>query len=243
MKKLIMLVLMSGLLAFNLTASGLDSGKEIKEFNNQITKAYADYRMALFQTSKKDSKASLKFAQQFSQKWQIIRDQYQDNPPAVYALDPLWKSTVASISRISLEGVNEVKQNELEKAHETLEAIRDLLGDLRKRNNTITFSDHVNKYHEQMEAVLSLKLSDSISSDQLKQLREYLAVLDYLMAELKDSAPKSYLSNSEFNKLLKGNFSALANLRKAIDNESNGVIKKAISLLKPAYAKLFVKFG
>ena len=243
MKKLFLLLILSGLLVFNTQASDNNSGRFIKEFNQQLGSAYSDYRMVLFQTNKKVQNASLKFGNQFFKKWQQIREKYEDAPPAVYALDPTWKLTIKKIKKIAQQGIQEIKQNELAEAHETLEAIRDLLGDLRKRNGAVIFSDHVNKYHEHMEAVLDTKLSGSISSSQLNALREKLAVLDFLMDELKHNAPVEYQSNAEFNKLLNGNFKVLEGLRTAIESGSVTEITKALKAVKPPYAKLFIKFG
>lgn len=215
-----------------------------QQFQQDVNNAYANYRMALFQTNKNNQTKSLESALSFQQQWLAITEKYGDAPPEVYAADPQWRPTLVNIGDITALGIREILADKLSAAHETLEAIRDELGALRQRNQVSTFSDHVNDYHEAMESLLHLELKPyDIDDKALLFIREQLAVLDYLAEKMKENAPAEYLKKDKFNKALKGVFNSLKKLRQAVDEKNTDKIVKAIKELKPAYAKVFVKFG
>jgi len=107
-----------------------------------------------------------------------------------------------------------------------------------------TFSDHVNNYHAAMESLLHLELKPyDIDDKGLLIIREELAVLEYLAEKMKENAPAEYMKKEEFNQALQGVFGSLQNLRQSVNEKNSDQIVKAIKRLKPAYAKVFVKFG
>jgi hypothetical protein len=148
------------------------------------------------------------------------------------------------IGDITALSIREILSEKLSAAHDTLEAIRDELGELRQRNQVSTFSDHVNNYHEAMESLLHLELKPyDIDDKGLLIIREELAVLDYLADKMKENAPAEYLKKEKFDQTMKGIFGSLKKLRQAVDEKNPDKIVKAIKELKPAYAKVFVRFG
>jgi hypothetical protein len=95
-----------------------------------------------------------------------------------------------------------------------------------------------------MESLLFLGLKPyDIDDKGLLLIREELAVLDYLADKMKENAPAEYLKKEKFNKAMQGVFGSLKNLRQAINAKNPDKVVKAIKGLKPAYAKVFVKFG
>ena len=214
------------------------------QFNSDVEKAYAAYRQALFQTNKKDAEKSGKANGKFIQQWQQIVQSYAANPPEVFSSDTKWESTLAAIEEIALESASQIRQGQLAEAHETLEAIRDELTDLRKRNSVIVFSDHINNYHEVMEGVLEEGYTpDKIDSQAMAQLHGQFAILQYLAAAIKKNAPIKYRENEQYQQLEAGLFGSLEDLNNALESKDPAAISKAINMLKPAYAKLFVNFG
>lgn len=237
---LLVLAFSIGFLSFNLSATE----NTFQQFYEQQNAAYASYRSALFQTNKKDQPASLKGINNFSKQWDNIVVQFASNPPEIFADDPDWHSTLTKISGIAAQGKKEIEAGELSEAHETLEAIRDQLSSLRSRNKLIFFSDHVNNYHEFMEHLLLAGYSkENIDENAKNSIREQLAVLEYLSEKIVHQAPENHKSDKVYIKLQAGLITSLKNLRKALDNNNAEGISKAISGLKPAYAKLFAKFG
>ena len=242
MKKLSFVLILLSVFATNLFAS--NDIASIRVFNQELNKVYADYRVALFQTNKKNQENSVKATTRFYNNWYSLYAKYGDQAPEVYRADPNWKPTLQKINQLATQGLQEVKNRKLADAHETLELIRDELAALRQRNNIIVFSDHVNRYHEQMEKVITKKYTTGSFDEMLLiELRERLAILDYLADDMKQNAPAEYNNNPEFKKLLGKNIMVLKSFRTALDSKEPATIMKAIKELKPAYAKLFVKFG
>ena len=52
------------------------------------------------------------------------------------------------------KAAEEIAARQLPQAHETLEAVRDLLAEQRRRSGVVVFSDHMNAYHLEMERAL-----------------------------------------------------------------------------------------
>ena len=241
MKKIIVLVTY-----FVVAISSISFAAEnsFQQFNSDVEKAYAAYRKALFQTNKKDAEKSGKANKMFTQQWKQIKQAYATNPPEVFSSDPKWESTLINIEEIALKSADQIIEGHLVEAHETLEAIRDELTDLRKRNSVIVFSDHINNYHEVMEALLEGGYSpNKIDADAIDHIKGQFAVLEYLASALKENAPTKYRENQQYQKLEAGLFSSLEALGMALDSKDPALISKAINMLKPAYAKMFVNFG
>lgn len=237
-----LLVLASSIALLSFNASATENA--FQTFYEQQNVAYGSYRAALFQTNKNDQQASLKGINSFSKQWDHIVAQFASNPPEIFSGDADWSSTLAKVSAIASQGKKEIEAGKLSEAHETLEAIRDELSSLRSRNKLIFFSDHVNNYHESMEHLLSAGYSkENIDENAKNSIREQLAVLEYLTDKIVLQAPENYKSDKSYIKLQEGLITSLNNLRKALDNNNSEGIGKAMRGLKPAYAKLFVKFG
>lgn len=214
------------------------------QFNSDVEKAYAAYRKALFQTNKKDVEKSDKANEIFIQQWKLIKQTYANKPPEVFSSDLKWESTLSNIEEIAQKSDAEIKEGHLAEAHETLEAIRDELSDLRKRNSVIVFSDHINSYHAVMEKLLEAGYSpDKIDAETIDQIRGQTAVLEYLATAIKENAPPRYRENQQYQMLETGLTSSLEDLNKGLESKDPKTISKAINMLKPAYAKLFVNFG
>lgn len=241
MKKYI--VLLTCLAAVIYSTSGAAENSFL-QFNADVEKAYAAYRTALFQTNKKDAEKSAKANDNFIEQWKQIKQSYARRPPEVFSSDPKWESTLASIEEIARQSAVQITAGDLAEAHETLEAIRDELADLRKRNSVIVFSDHINNYHEVMEGLLHEGYSaDKIGPQAIAELHGQTAVLLYLAAAIKENAPARYRENQQYQKLEDGLFGSLEDVRKALESKDPAAISKAVTMLKPAYAKLFVNFG
>lgn len=214
------------------------------QFNSDVEKSYSAYRQALFQTNKKDVEKSAKANEIFIQQWQQIKQAYGNNPPEVFSGDPKWESTLSNIEEIALKSAGQIQKGSLAEAHEILEAIRDELTDLRKRNSVIIFSDHINNYHKVMEGLLVGGYTpDKINENAVDEIQGQLAVLRYLANAIKENAPAKYREDQKYQKLEKGLFGSLEALGKAVESGDPATISKSVKMLKPAYAKLFANFG
>lgn len=214
------------------------------QFSADVEKAYAAYRTALFQTNKQDAEKSAAANEMFIQQWQKISQTYGNEPPEVFRGDLKWESTFATIAEIAQQSGELIREGNLAEAHEMLEAVRDELSDLRKRNSVIVFSDHINNYHEAMEGLLVAGYTpDKIDEKAVDDIQGQTAVLIYLAEAIKENTPDKYRENQQYQQLEKGLFGSLEELKTALESKDPKAISKAINMLKPAYAKLFVNFG
>ena len=84
MKKIVFFIVVFVFLPSVLWASNSE-GKtsSFQQFQQEVNQAYASYRMALFQTNKKNQARSLESAVNFQQQLVAITDKYIEAPPEV----------------------------------------------------------------------------------------------------------------------------------------------------------------
>jgi hypothetical protein len=231
------------LIGFLFSANQLFAGS-LGDFHAKLNDAYGQYRKALVLTNKKKQQESMKALKGFDSAMNALSDEYLSSPPAPYNESPLWKGVLSEISEINAKAMKELEANKIHESHVTLEKTRALLSSLRKSVGIRTFSDWVNDYHHAMELLVrkkygTKKLDDSV----IMEIREKLAVMSYLMHEVKAYAPESYSKNSKFQTILKGNLTLMDMLQDALVKKDEAKIKSLLKKVKPAYAKLFINFG
>lgn len=212
----------------------------VADFERTLATAYAPYRAALFQTNQKDKAATEKSLDAFATAWGNLARTYRTAPPPQYVDDPAWTETIATIDKIISTAKDETAKGDLAKAHDVLEAIRDRLGELRARNGVITYSDRVDAYHHQMEVILAAKYG---GADGAGLLREDAAVLQHLSALLEQYAPAALKGDGAFKESLGAVTASAKALQVAARTGDRSEIEKALKALKPAYARMFVRFG
>lgn len=119
-----------------------------------LQQAYVPYRAALFRTNSKSQPESEQALVAARRALAAVVAQWGAKPSAPYDRDPGFAATLKQVDEVYLRAQAQIGKAELTEAHETLEAARDLLADLRRRNGVVTYSDHMNAYHEVMEQVL-----------------------------------------------------------------------------------------
>lgn len=130
------------------TASAADPVTEAMQ------KAYAPYRVALYKTgnnAKDDARQAVARAQQG---WRQIATQFGAQPPAPYDRDPTLVSSLAEVGQVYAKAAAEIDQDQLSAAHNSLERAREVMADMRRRNQIIICSDHMNAQHTQMEVMM-----------------------------------------------------------------------------------------
>lgn len=214
----------------------------IAEFEAAFADVYAQYRIALFRTNQKDKAGSEAAIAAFNVGWQGLAGRWGQTPPAHYAEDPAWRDSLAAVTRVAEKAQGEAAGGDLPAAHETLEQIRDLVAELRERNNRVTFSDRMNAYHEKMEQVLG-KAVRPLDTAAVAELREDAAVLSYLAAALRRYSRSSTKSDLTFDEQLKAVETSVGALAEAARKGDVVATKAALQKLKPAYGALFLKYG
>ncbi len=208
-----------------------------------MQQAYGPYRAALFKTNSGSVAESQQAVTQAQTSWAQIVKQFGSKPAAPYDRDTRFAASLSEVAAVYAKAADEISRNQLAAAHETLERARDVMAEMRQRNNIVVFSDHMNAYHAQMEHVLveGAKLFDQPKG--LLQLTAQVGVLEYLAAQLGTQAPASLASDPEFVAALKVVQQSVAELKAALLAQDPVAVKAAIGKIKGPYSKMFLKFG
>lgn len=208
-----------------------------------MTRAYAPYRVALFRTNSKAQDESRQAIEQAQKAWSELIAQFGQKPPAPYDRDTAFAASLSKVSAVYAKAATEIANNQLAPAHETLEEARDLMADLRRRNNVIVFSDHMNAYHEEMEHLLNDGEKLLAKSGGMVELTAKAGTLAYLAGKLTREAPADLTQNDEFKTAAKAVEKSVADLMAALIRQDAAAVKEAIGKVKGPYSRMFLKFG
>ncbi|MDO8449222.1 MAG: hypothetical protein Q7T10_10510 [Rhodoferax sp.] len=208
-----------------------------------MQEAYAPYRVALFKTNGKSQAEAQQAATQAQRAWNQLMEQFGAKPPAPYDRDPAFAKSLTEVARIYTKASDEIGANQLTAAHETLEKARDIMADMRRRNQVIVYSDHMNAYHAEMERLL-IDGSQALSQPNgMLQVTAMVGALNYLATKLSTEAPASLRQDEEFRSLLKAVNKSVSDLQTALFAQDPVAVKDAMRKIKSPYSKLFLNFG
>ena len=205
--------------------------------------ANGPYRMALFKTNGKSQPEALQALIQAQQAWDKLSTQFGSKPAAPYDHDAAFAASVAEVAKVYTKALAEVNANQLTDAHNTLEHAREVMADMRQRNNVVVFSDHMNAYHAQMEVIMVDGHTTLAQPKGLLTMTAQTGALSYLAKRLTTQAPASLSQNPEFTGLVNAVNQSVSALESAVMNQDMAAAKEAIGKLKGPYSKLFAKFG
>jgi hypothetical protein len=225
-------------------AASISTGVQAADaLTDAMQAAYVPYRTALFRTSGKSQPEAQQAMTQTQQAWKAIVEQFGSRAPAPYDRDKTFADSLAKVAAVYDKAALQVRDNQLTAAHETLEAARDLMADLRRRNQVQVFSDHMNAYHAQMEHVLIDGPKLLAEAQGPARLLAWVGALDYLSQRLQAEAPAELTQNPEFVQGAKDVAASVAAMQAALVNADAAAARDAMAKLKQPYSKLFLKFG
>jgi hypothetical protein len=230
-------------LALAALLSAAASAQAADPVTDAMQAANAPYRMALFKTNGKSQPEAQQALAQAQQAWDKLGAQFGAKPAAPYDRDPAFAASVAEVAKVYTKAMAEINANQLADAHNTLEHARDVMADMRQRNNVVVFSDHMNEYHSQMELIVVDGNATLAQPKGLLTLTAQAGTLSYLAKRLSTQAPASLAQNPEFSALLAAVNQSVASLETALLNQDTAAAKDAIGKLKGPYSRLFAKFG
>lgn len=212
-------------------------------FTDAVAMAYAPYRSALFRTNSKAQVESQQAIAQARAAWDGIRQRFGNQAPAPYDRDPQFAYTLQAVDVVYRKAADEIAAQQLPQAHETLEAVRDLLADQRRRNGVVVFSDHVNAYHTAMEHTLESGPGLLAQPDGALHLMAQVGVLQHLAQQLRRQAPAELSQQPAFTELLDALDSSVNGLHAATLRQDASAMRAALGQLKAPFSRLFLRFG
>lgn len=208
-----------------------------------IQQAYAPYRAALFHTNAKQQVDSEKALTLARQQWSELISRFAGNPPAPYDRDSVFATSMAQVNGIYEKAEREARASNFAQAHETLEQVREIIAELRRRNQVTSFSDQMNAYHAEMEHMLTDGPRKLVDPDGMLQLLGQVGVLEYLARRLFTEAPTSLANEGDFVTLAKAVEKSVAELKSALLAQDGKLAKEAMSKLKGPYGRMFLRYG
>ena len=208
-----------------------------------LQKAYVPYRAALFKTNAGQAGESADALKQAQQAWAQVTQLLKSQSTVPYANDALLARTLTGVEEHYAKAAQQVAAGQLPQAHDTLEGVRDLLSELRRQNQVIVYSDHMNAYHEAMENALTIDTATLDRPEARMAAMAHAGVLAYLADQLQAKAPASLLAQAEFQQLLAAVRKSVAQWKAALLQQDAAAARAAQTQLKGPYSKLFLHFG
>lgn len=210
----------------------------VGDFETRMRAAYAPYRAALFATNAAKPDEAGRAVATFRNAWAALG---AGAVPPQYADDARYTDTLKAVAAIADKAATEIGAGQLGPAHETLEAIRDEIGNLHDRNGIVGFSDRMNAYHARMELLLGD--SAKIDAAALTKVAGDVAVLAFLAEDIVRHPPTEAASDPSFTALTSDLMKSLDAVTSALAKADAAAVKAALAGLKAPYSKLFLKFG
>jgi len=180
--------------------------------------------------------------------WKVFQERHYGSN----GTDTSWQSDFNKVGcRIDVANTF-LEQKDAQSAHETLEGVRFILLDLRRRHQVDYYLDYLTKYHEAMEGLLAVvqgKTSETLTVSDLSTLRWRLSEAErqwaVVQAQPFDAALYGFDGQRQerMRQYMQEETEALGHLRAAVESESGEGIVLAAQAIKPPFAKLFVLFG
>ncbi|MCW9032768.1 MAG: hypothetical protein OQJ97_01015 [Rhodospirillales bacterium] len=240
MKKILWVFLgFSLLLSTNLRAA------EVHDFHRSLADAYTHYRAATFYLRTGNPAVASFELMDLQTKWQALNKRFKQNPPAIYSRDGTWGPSMQEIELRIDQGVKATENGDLEAAKKKLVPIRQLLSDLRRRNNVSTFSDIVDKANHSFDSLFYYRHNepDLNKPEQVEDVQRRLSLAAYWYQQCLELAPKKAKNDLLFDRLISTSLESYSKAWVALREKDT---RRFINILREISASnrmLYLKFG
>lgn len=206
------------------------------------------YIPALALTKQEQAKPSRAAFRKLAERWKQIQPALAET----LAGDEKWMGELAAIDEIMQVSGRQIQAGQFAEAHETLEAVRDLMMEARRRQGVMYPLDSLSDFHSTMEDIVKpamLWTPAKLSSEDLAGLRELVAVADekWRVAENTkfnlDDFQIDQAKAQQLRPLIAQVRRAISELEDALEAGDKQAIIQAARGLKPPFAKTYMFFG
>lgn len=219
---------------------------ELGAFHAAVADAWAHYRQVSFYVGRAGNTdvAALEL-EDFITKWAALEAKYRDNPPDAFADDKAWTSVLADVGARARDGLDRLDAGDIEGARSLLMPIRDMMGELRRRNGVATYSDRIDELSAEMGVLARYRreIRDLDDPEAAGMVARQAAVVDYLFEKCAAEAPAAIAEDPEFKRLVTGARASMKNLWKALDTADSRFYRVATGELHSYERILFFRFG
>ncbi len=207
--------------------------------------AYARYREAAFYARTGNVAVAGLALDEFIVKWTALLEKYANHPPADYAGDAAWKDTLQDVLGRAETGLEALDAGDPEAATDAINPIRNILGDMRRRNNVVTYSDHVNALSAAMDVLARYRreVRDLGDASVVAMVREQAAVVEALFEKCRDQAAREVATDPEFKRLVDGAAESMAKLQESLETKDLLLYRIGIGELRSYERIMFLRFG
>jgi hypothetical protein len=207
------------------------------------------YIPALFMTNQGEKESSKKTMLSLKENWKILKDKYYKGN----LKDSKWKEDFDNVDQMILKADNIViNEGNLSEAHNSLEGIRTVFMELRKRNNMDYYIDYLTEFHEPMEAIILTakgKNPENLTDADIEKIQKSLdEALSIWIRFEKAKFNKSIFGFNDkkvktMRNYIKLEYESLNRLRQFIDTKDKKAIIQSAIDIKPNFVNLFTLFG
>lgn len=221
------------------------AASEIGGFNAGFAKAYPSYRQAMFYLRSDNQAVAALELDGFVEQWNALAARWAGSPPDSYADDSTWAKTLRDIGARGGRALTLLDAGDGKGALEVLSPVRGMLGDLRRRNGIVAFSDCVDELSAAMDifARYRRELTDLSDRKAVEPVRRHAAVVAYLFERCDRRAPEPIAKDAEFRRLMDGARVSMDRVWTGFETGDARLYRIGIGELRSFERILFLRFG
>jgi len=218
---------------------------DLGAFNAAFADAYGHYRQAVFYGRSGNVAVAALELDEFISKWDGVVTRFEAAPPDAFADDHAWKETLQSIAAAARQGLDHLDAGDAEAARQTLEPVRGIAGDLRRRNGIAVYSDLVDELSAAMAVLANYRreITELSDGDVVAKVAKQAAVVAYLFGKCDTRAPEEVRRDPEFRRLIDGANESLGKLWTSLKTGDMRLYRIGIGEVHSYERILYLRFG
>jgi len=239
-----------GLLALACFVGGLLTGSLAApanggDFQSVLADAYTHYREAVFYSRSDNTPVAALALDEFVVKWGVVVEHFADSPPPEFAGDALWGETLRDILARAESGLESLDADDPKVAREAIGPIRGMLGELRRRNGVVTWSDLVDELSAAMDVLARYRrdVKDLDDAGTVAKVREQAAIVAALFERCSKEAAPKIAGEPEFIRLIEGASESMGRLLTSLETRSLRLYRIGIGELRSYERIMYMRFG
>ena len=232
-------------LALLMPLADASAASRLSAFNQAVAEAYEPYRGAVSYLRTENLDLAALELETAGERWKIVMSRFADTPPDAFAEDADWRATLGDVEGRLKAALEAADQGDRTAALAAAGPVRAILGDLRRRNQLVVFSDRVNEITASMDRLWVFRKSppDFGAAEDLRRLREETAVLGYLLERCGEEAPAELSGREDFRRLIDGTREGVERMWRAIESKDEQLLINTLRELRSFDRMLFLRFG
>ena len=213
-------------------------------FERDFALAWPHYRDAWVQSAETDAATTTAALNAFTAAWARVTGEAAGDLPPAFRGDPGASSDLDLIGAIADKAAEQARRGRLAQAHATLQQIRAILSELRRRNGVATYDDPIDEFEEKLAEAGDNDFDQAeIPPDQFIQLVEQLGVLAYLVERLEKLVPPQWVGDPAFLESAEGLARQVATVKAALFTGQSLAVRAAFEDLRKHFNKFYLYYG